>query len=93
MPRGSSTNVAGIFEQFVQSLSALIKEKVAEAVHASTADFLSSKFGGVVTAEEPTHVRHRRRRRRGGKKPDMKPVRLSKHGKRLGRPPKAKPAE
>ena len=98
------SNVHAIFEQFVSSLAALIKEKVTESVQAATSDFFATKFA--TTAEEPKPVRRRRRRRRGGRKPveekvagkpgrkrgrkpGPKPVKLSKHGKRLGRPPKA----
>lgn len=116
------SNVHVIFEQFVSTLSALIKLKVAEAVQAATSDFFETKFGQAVT-EDSKPVRRRRRRRRGvrkivkeavavlgrkrGRKPGRsqrkrgtalgrrsspkrgpKPVKLSKHGKRLGRPPK-----
>lgn len=122
MPKSKS--VHAVFEAFVSSLSHLIKVKVAESVNAATADFLATKFGATIAAEEPKPVRRRRRRRRGvkklvkkaiatlgrkcGRKPGRsqrkhgtalvrrsspkrgpKPVKLSKHGKRIGRPPKA----
>ncbi|MBI5526555.1 MAG: hypothetical protein HY897_09480 [Deltaproteobacteria bacterium] len=94
MPKGIPRSVPALFEQFVGSLSVLIKEKVSEAVQAATNDFFASKFGTVVApaAATPAPVRRRRRRRRGrkpGSKAETPTVRLSKHGKRLGRPPKA----
>lgn len=112
---GPRSNVHTIFEEFVSSLSALIKVKVSEAVQVATSDFFAAKFAPA--AGEPKPVRKRRRRRRGGRRPaeekvvgkpgrsqrkrgtalgqrsspkrGPKPVKLSKHGKRLGRPPKA----
>lgn len=102
MPRSKS--VPAIFEEFVSSLSALIKVKVAESVQAAMSDFFAAKFAPAAV-EESKPVRRRRRRRHGGRKPEAeqavavvghkrgrkrgpKPVRLSKHGKRIGRPPK-----
>ena len=81
-----------IFESFVASLSDLIKVKVAEATQVAVADFLDSKLMTKAEASaEATKPVRRRRRRRGQKKVEGKPVTLSKHGKRIGRPPKAKP--
>ena len=81
-----SRNVHEIFEEFVASLSTLIKEKVSEAVACATSEFLNSKFGaGPATAEEPKPVR-RRRRRRG--KPAVeavaKPVKVTRKRRRRG---------
>jgi hypothetical protein len=61
MPRGRKKSVPAIFEQFVTSLGALIKEKVAESVQAATNDFFTNKIG--VAAEKPRKVRRRRKRR------------------------------
>lgn len=108
MPRHKSVHT--IFEQFVSSLSDLIKRKVSEAVNAATTDFLTEKFGVAKQAADEPKPKRRYRRRRGRKpaveavaKPAKvtrkrrkrgaakveKPVRLSKNGKRIGRPPKA----
>ena len=103
MPR--SRSVHAIFDEFVASLTALIKEKVAQAVQTATDDFCATRFGGAVQAPAKPIVRRRRSRspaeptptvarklRRGGvtsPKPVAEGVRLSKYGKRLGRPPKA----
>lgn len=100
MPKRS---VHAVFEEFVSSLSTLIKERVAESVQTATADFLASKFMAG-QAEEPKKVR-RRRGKKPGRKPELsptvsrklrrdgvtspKPMRLSKNGKRIGRPPKS----
>ena len=92
MPRGRPGSVNTIFDQFVSSLSTLIKEKVTEAVQGATNDFFSSKFGAAVAPAAAAAAPVRRRRRRGrkpGPKPATTGVRLSKYGKRLGRPPKA----
>ena len=62
------SNVHAIFEQFVGSLSALIKEKVYGSVNAATTDFLAAKFG--TADEEPKPVRRRRRKRRSGRNPE-----------------------
>ena len=100
MPRGrkpgrkkATSNVAHIFESFVGSLSALIKEKVSESVNIATTEFFNSRFaaGGAKAEEKP--VRRRRRRRRRGRKPGRPagkrgPGRPPKRGP--GRPPKAK---
>mgnify|MGYP001570233322 FL=1 len=85
MPKRS---VHGIFNEFVAALSALIKERVAQSVQTATAEFLASYFMAG-QAEEPNKVR-RRRGSKPGRKPGPKPAKLSKHGKRIGRPPKAK---
>lgn len=71
MPRGKK--VHDIFNQFVQSLSALIKTHVAESVNAATTEFFNSRFGvgAVKTAENQKPVRRRRRR---GRKPAVKAV-------------------
>lgn len=63
MPKQKSVHT--IFEEFVASLSVLIKTKVGEAVNAATAEFLNSKFGSgasTPTTDEPQPVRRRRRR-------------------------------
>ena len=51
MPRSKS--VPAIFEEFVGSLSALIREKVAESVNAATTDFLTAKFGHATEEPKP----------------------------------------
>ena len=65
MPKRS---VHAVFEEFVSSLSTLIKERVAESVQTATAEFLASKFMAG-QAEAPKKVRRRR-----GKKPGRKPA-------------------
>lgn len=80
-----------IFEEFVASLSDLIKVKVSEAVQTATADFLASKFMAQSAAPADAAKPVRRRRRRKGQKKVAGKVTLSKTGKRIGRPPKAKP--
>ena len=87
MPRGRPRSLAHIFEQFIASLANLIKTEVGRAVNKATTEYLASKFGGVAKPEAPTR---RKRRYRRHKTVAAKPVRLSKHGKRIGRPPKAK---
>lgn len=88
MPRGKARSVHAIFEQFVGSLSALIKVKVAESVNAATSDFFAAKFGGVIGEKAASAAPIRRRRRRRRRTTEPQPVKLSKQGKRLGRPPK-----
>ena len=77
-------NVARLFETFVTGLTTRIREKVSEAVSKATAELLSGRLSGAVVT--------RRRRRRAAAKPPTspKPVRLSKYGKRIGRPPKVR---
>lgn len=94
MPRGRKpgpkkiANVAHIFEQFVGSLSALIKEKVGESVHVATVEFLNSKLGASAakTVEKVTKKRRRRRGRKPGRKPGRPAKRLGRPPKKLGRP-------
>ena len=86
MPHHQRVHV--IFEEFVASLSDLIKVKVSEAVQTATSDFLASKLMTIPTAKVAEPVCRRRRRR--GQKKVAGNVTLSKTGKRIGRPPKAK---
>ena len=51
----SKRSVHAVFEEFVSSLSTLIKDRVAEAVRTATADFLASKLMAG-QAEEPEKV-------------------------------------
>ena len=97
MPRGKKpgANVAHIFEQFVGSLSALIKEKVSESVNIATTEFFNSKIGaGAAKIAERKTVKRRGRKpgRPKGKpgRPKGKPGRKPGRPKgKPGRPPKA----
>lgn len=92
MPRPKNAHpIHVIFEEFVAGLSSLIKEKVSEATQVAVTDFLNSKLMAQPAAKaEPAKPVRRRRRRRTQKVGAKAKVRLSKHGKRIGRPPKAK---
>lgn len=95
MPRGKLRRVPAIFEEFVSSLSALIKVKVAEAVQAATSDFFATKFGQSVAVAEPKPIRRRRRRRRGARKLVKEAVAVlgRKRGRKPGRKPGQKPVK
>ena len=83
-----SANVAAIFESFVSNLNAAIKEKVTEAVSKATHDFLTGHVAQTVKAAAEKIPRKYRRRGKKVKGAAVKKVRLSKNGKRIGRPPK-----
>ena len=83
MPRAKQ--LTAIFEGFVTHLSAAIQQHVTAAVSKATTDFMNGPVARTVKAAAEKIPRRRRRRRVArGKQP-----RLSKNGKRIGRPPKA----
>ena len=81
-------SVHDVFEEFVSSLNILIKQCIEQSVKAATADFFASKCwtGNGEPLEAP--VKKVNKVRKPGRKAGPKPVKLSKHGKRIGRPPK-----
>jgi hypothetical protein len=80
-----------IFEELARNLGTLVCQRVPEAVRKATEDLLAPRaMPPAQKPAKPKPPRRQRRARKAGRKPPQKPVRLSKNGKRIVRPPKVK---
>lgn len=84
--------VSAILHTFMADLEKTIRSKVAEAVARATRDFCAGTDAVAETVKDAAQKipRKYQRRARKARAAKAKKVRLSKNGKRIGRPPKVK---